>query len=232
MTAEAIPPARAQAPSDAADEPRPTRARARIYRAALRVFAESGGVDISISELAEAAGIARGTIYNNIPDPENLFGDVAAALAQEMIQRTEITMQGRADPVDRIATGMRLFVRRAHEDRDWGLFLVRFALSHAVLHGMMHEPPVQDVRRAIAAKRFTASPAQAPALVAMLSGTVLAAMNAALRGDQTWRNAGSDAAELFLRAGGVTPAEAHTIARSPLPDLAPAVSRPRKRAST
>lgn len=207
-------------------------ARSRIFRAALRVFAENGGAELKVSELAEAAGIARGTIYNNIPEPENLFGEVAAALAQEMIARTEATMRDRDDPLDRMATGMRLFVRRAHAEQDWGRFLVRFALSNTALHALMHEAPVRDLRRAITAGRFSVQMDQAPALISMLSGATLAAMNAAIRGDQTWRDAGEGAAELFLRAGGAAPAEALRIARTPVPDLAsPETPRPRKRAA-
>ena len=107
---------------------RPT-ARTRIYKAAVRLFAENGDGDVNVSDLAGAAGIARGTIYNNIKDPENLFGEVATALSHEMIVRTEATMRDVADPAERIATGLRLFLRRTHEEHDWGRFLVRFSLS-------------------------------------------------------------------------------------------------------
>jgi hypothetical protein len=124
---------------------------------------------------------------------------------------------------------MRLFVRRAHQEQDWGRFLVRFALSHAALQAMMHEPPVRDIRRAVSSKRFTVEPSQIPALVALQSGSTVAAMNAVVRGDQTWRDAGSNTAELFLRAVGIAPAEARRVAREHLPDLAPASARTEKR---
>src|SRR5262245_30308012 len=110
-------------------------ARTRIYSAAVRLFAENGRSDVNVRDLAEAAGIARGTIYNNIRDPENLFGEVATLLSHEMLVRTEATMSGLTDPAERIATGFRLFVRRAHDEHDWGRFLVRFSLSHTALRG-------------------------------------------------------------------------------------------------
>jgi AcrR family transcriptional regulator len=197
-------------------------ARAKIYRAALKLFAEKGESGITVSDLADAADLARGTIYNNIDAPEALFGEVAAALSHEMIVRTEATMRHLDDPVERMATGMRLFVRRAHEEQDWGQFLVRFALSHSALQQMMRGPPARDIERAIEAGRFKADASKAPALVLMLSGSTLAAMNAVISGDQTWRDAGSATAELFLRAGGVSPSEARRIAGSELPSLAPA----------
>lgn len=199
---------------------RSSRARAKIYNAALRLFAENGGSAITVSDLADAAGIARGTIYNNVTEPKNLLGEVAAALSQEMLLRTEATMQAATDPAERMATGLRLFVRRAHEDHDWGRFLVQFTLSHATLRGVMHEPPSRDVAHAIESGRFKLAPLQIPAFVAMLTGTTISAMNTVLRGEQTWRDAGSNAAELLLRAAGIPVAEARRIARSELPPLA------------
>ncbi len=204
-------------------------ARARIYQAALRLFAENGGSEIAVSDLADAAGIARGTIYNNIAAPENLLGEVAVALSHEMLLRTEATMQAFTDPAERMATGARLFIRRAAEEQDWGRFLVRFSHTHAVLQEAMREPPARDIKQAVKSGRFKIDAEKIPALLSMLAGATIAAMNAVIRGDQTWRDAGSHTAELLLRAGGVPPAEARRIAQRELPPLARAQHQPRKR---
>lgn len=197
----------------------PTGARSRIYRTALRLFAETGAGEISISDLAQAAGVARGTIYNNVKQPENLFADVSSGLSREMIARVDLAMKEFKDPAERLATGIRLFVRRAHEDHDWGRFLVTFASHHQALRGMMREPPARDIALAIEAGRFKVDRAMIPPLVSMLSGSTIAAMNSVIMGDQTWRDAGSDTAELFLRAGGMSAAEAKRLSRSELPSL-------------
>jgi len=211
---------------------RPSRARARIYNAALRLFAESGGSAISVSDLADAAGIARGTIYNNVSEPKNLLGEVAGALSQEMLLRTEATMLTITDPVERMATGVRLFVRRAHEDHNWGRFMVQFTLSHATLRGVMREPPSRDIALAVDAGRFKIVADQIPAYVSMLTGTTIAAMNTVLRGEQTWRDAGSSAAEFLLRAAGISGAEARRISRRELPPLAAEQGKNPKRRRT
>jgi AcrR family transcriptional regulator len=197
-------------------------ARARIYKAAVRLFGERGGDEIAVSELADAAGIARGTVYNNVGSPDHLFADVASSLSREMLGRAEATMRGVADPAERLATGMRLFIRRAHEDQDWGRFMVRFTLSHSALQTMMRDPPARDIRRAIDLGRFSLSEVVAPSLSVMLTGSTLATMNAVILGDQTWRTGGSDAAMLFLRAGGVAAQEAEQLANLELPPLAAA----------
>ncbi len=197
-------------------------ARSRIHQAALRLFADTGGAQLTVSDLAEAAGIARGTIYNNIEDPERLFSDVALDLSRDMIARVERTMRELDDPAERLATGLRLFVRRAHDDHDWGRFIVRFALSSSALRSLTLEPPARDVAKAIQQARFRADPSQAQALVHMLAGSTLAAMNAVIHGDQGWREAAGATSELFLRAAGLSARDARRIALSALPDLAPA----------
>jgi hypothetical protein len=138
-----------------------------------------------------------------------------------MLVRTEATMQGLADPAERMATGLRLFVRRAHEEHDWGRFLIRFSLSHAALQPMMLEAPAHDVEHAIETGRFKVEVAKIPALVMMLAGSTIAAMNAVIRGEQAWRELGSTTAELFLRSGGISAVEARRLSRVALPPLAP-----------
>lgn len=215
---------------ETASPERKRNARSRIYRTAVRLFAEAGKSDISISDLAQAAGMARGTVYNNLDRPENLFGDVVSMLSREMLERTELAMSALTDPVERLATGIRLFVRRAHEEHDWGRFLVSFAASHEVLTDMMRQPPARDLERAIATGKFKLEAEKLPALVSMLGGSTLAAMKAVIEGERAWREAGSDIAELFLRAGGVSPGEARRVAQRELPPLPPAPAKPKKTA--
>ena len=195
-------------------------AQARIHDAAVRLFAERGASDVAVSDLADAAGVARGTIYNNVARPDALFGEVAAHLAYEMVQRIEASMRGIEDPAARLATGLRLFVRRAHEEPHWGRFVVRFAASEDPLRAMMDEPPARDIRRAIDAGRFKIDSSRLKAAVALLNGAALSAMHGVIAGHQTWREGGSHAAELVLRAFGLPSAEARRLSETTLPPLA------------
>ena len=61
-------------------------------------------------------------------------------------------------------------------------------------------------------------------MVGLLAGATLAAMLPVLDGRSTWRDMGSDTAELLLRALGLEPAEARSIARCELPPLPPALA--------
>lgn len=194
-------------------------AQARINQAAMRLFVEKGGTQISVSELAQAAGVARGTIYNNGADPERLFEEIVAELASEMHARIARAAQAITDPALAVANGVRHFVRRTHEEPDWARFIIRFAFSNSVLRTMWEAQPSVDLMQGLQAGRFRFQPDQGTSVLAMIGGTGLSAMLLVLEGHKTWREAGSNAAELVLRALGLDAGEAHAIANTDLPPL-------------
>lgn len=199
-----------------------TPAQKRIHEAALRLFSEKGSSEVSISELAAEAGIARGTIYNNVEAPERLFESVAAQLTEEMVQRIGQSYGHIADPAQRVATGIRMFIRRSHAEPQWGRFVVHFAYHCESLRSVLMGLPMEDVMRGISEGQFHLRPEQVPSAVGLISGSVLSAMLLVLEGHRTWRDAGQDTAELVLRAMGLTPAKARKIAAAELPALAEA----------
>lgn len=195
-------------------------AQRRIHQAALRLFAEKGNSQVSVSELAEAAGVARGTIYNNLDSTDHLFERVASQLADEMNQRVVASYAGIEDPARRLSTGIRLYVRRAHEEPHWGRFLTHFSFRSGSLATFWQGPAVKDVRLGLDQNRYTFRPDQMYGAAGLIAGTTLSAILLVLEGMRTWRDAGSDAAELTLRALGVGTDEARRLAAFELPPLA------------
>ncbi len=206
-------------------------AQERIREAALRLFAEKGTSAVTVSELAEEAGIARGTVYNNVEDPNALFEQVAADLSEEMHTRLSTVLAGLEDPAERLATGIRWFIRRAHEEPHWGRFLIRFSFSNRSLQTMWNGPPIADLVLGLSKQRYDFAPEQLGSVVALIVGGTLASMFAMLSGYKTWQDAGAETAQLVLRSLGVSPSEARRIATKKLPPLpgAPDAPPPRKR---
>lgn len=194
-------------------------ARRRIHAAAMQLFTERGVTKVNISELAAAAGMARGTIYSHVPDIDGLFEDVAGQLAREMTERVVAGFAGVADPAQRLAIGVRQYIRRAHEEPSWGRFMSRFGLSPAVMRAVMSSEALRDFEAGVASGRYRVKPTQLPAMVALLAGSTLAAMQPVLDGHATWREIGSDTAELLLRALGIEADEAQRLARGDLPAM-------------
>lgn len=195
-------------------------ARGRIYDAALRVFTERGTTQTNVSELAHAAGLARGTIYNNIPNLDSLFEEVATALANEMHERVLASFGAIEDPALRLSCGIRFFVRRGHEEPPWGRFIVRFAFTSATLQSMLAGPTARDLQNGLDKGRYSFRAEQMLSVVGLIGATTLAAMGLVLDGQKTWRDAGCDAAEFVLRAIGIRPKEARALATRELPPLA------------
>jgi len=197
----------------------PNQARRRIHAAAMQLFAQRGVTKVNISELAAAAGMARGTIYSHVPDIDSLFEDVAGQLAREMTERVMAGFEGVDDPAQRLAFGVRLYIRRAHEEPLWGRFMSRFGLSPSLMQSVMASAALRDFEAGVASGRYRVNPTQIPAMVALLAGSTLAAMLPVLDGHATWREIGSDTAELLLRALGLEADEAQRLARNELPAM-------------
>jgi AcrR family transcriptional regulator len=200
----------------------------RIMEAALRLFAERGVREVNVSDLAVAAGVARGTVYAHISSQQSLFDRVTSELVAEITARAAAHARLNSAPTLRLARAIRFFIWRAHEEPHWGRFIVRFASSESAMQTMCAEQPMRHLVDGIEAGLYDLRPEQLPSSVAMVSGSVLGAMSLVLEGGKCWREAGSDTIELVLRALGVASDEARWIAMTELPQLFPA-SHQRKR---
>ncbi|GHF35519.1 TetR/AcrR family transcriptional regulator [Seohaeicola zhoushanensis] len=194
----------------------------RIHQSALRIFAEEGGTSIPVSELAREAGLSRGTIYNNLDNPSDLFSSVCDAVALEFRQTMAEACTGMTDPAEKLSAAIRLCVRRVHDDPHWGRFIARYAMMEPRLGNFWSEMPAAELRRGLAAGRFRFHRDQVASITATAGGATFGAMSLVLDGRRTWRQAGSDTAEIILRGIGIDLAEASEITQrelNPLPHI-------------
>ncbi|CAN5872618.1 TetR/AcrR family transcriptional regulator [soil metagenome] len=191
----------------------------RIHAAALKLFAEKGVTSVTVSELADAAGIARGTIYNNVASVDSLFEDVAGELILEMHRRLEASSVGIDDPVLRLANGARYYLWRAHDEPTWGRFINRFALSSPSLQALWSGQLRLDLVEGARQGRYDLEVGRLQVAMSFIAGGVLAGMLLVLDGHRTWRKAGPEVAELILRSLGIARQEARALATRVLPPL-------------
>ena len=205
----------------------------RIHEAALRLYAERSTPKVTVSELAEAAGVARGTVYHHVGDIDALFEDVAERLVAEMDAQIAEVFPPTPwdDPALRIAGGIRFYIRRAQENPVWGRFLARYGASTPTLRAVLTGRARTDLLRGIELGRFQVRPDQIPSAIAALTGGVIAAISLVLDGYATWRDAGADTAELYLNALGVPADVAQSLVRNELPNPPPVTGRSKRRPS-
>ncbi|MEV0358096.1 TetR/AcrR family transcriptional regulator [Nocardia sp. NPDC050697] len=185
----------------------------------MRLFTEKGSTQITVSELAQEANVARGTLYRNVGSVDELFDRVVAELSADMHLRVSAAFAVIDDPAARLATGMRLWVRYAFENPLMGRFAVRFGLTAESLRTMMTGPPKLDLDLGIETGRYNLGDCDVTGVVSLVLGATISAMWIVLEGHQTWREAGSATAELVLRSLGIEPADARAISRIELPRL-------------
>src|ERR1700722_15243305 len=86
----------------------------RINAAAVRLFTAKGTTRLTVSELAQEANVARGTLYRNVGSVEGLFDRVVAEFSADLHRRVAATFADIDDPAGRLASGGRRWGRLAH----------------------------------------------------------------------------------------------------------------------
>src|SRR5262245_48815507 len=76
--------------------------RERILESALRVFASKGFFGAKVSDVAEEAGIADGTIYLYFKSKDDLLISLFEAEMQKVIAQLDTAMRGATDAADKL----------------------------------------------------------------------------------------------------------------------------------
>lgn len=191
-------------------------AQRRLYQAAIHLFAERGIDQVSISDLAERANVARGTVYNHIDSIESLFEEVASTLTQDMNQRVLLSLRHYNDNNSKLAAAIRLYIKRAHEEPEWGLFISRFGFISPALRQLGSGVLVKLLLHGMERGHYQVRTDQLSTALVTICSSVIGAMYLVREGLRTWRDAGSDCAEMVLRALGLSAELARAIAQQPL----------------
>lgn len=99
-------------------------AREHLVSRATDVVAEVGWSGASVTAVADAAGIAAGSVYQHFASKAALAVEVFRRAAGHEVDVLESVLNGSGTPVERLADGVRVFARRALESRG---------LAHALL---------------------------------------------------------------------------------------------------
>src|SRR5271165_4341067 len=162
----------------------------RINAAAVRLFTSKGTTQLTVSELAQEANVARGTLYRNVGSVEELFDRIVAEFSTDLHRRVAATFADIDDPAVRLATGVRLWVRYAHENPAMGRFAVRFALTEQSLRALFTGPPMRDVSEGAAAGRYHVNESMTPSIASLVIGATVSAMWMVLDGRSEERRVG------------------------------------------
>jgi len=99
--------------SDPDASPRPDRGeatRSALVTAARELFAERGYAGVGTEEVVRRAGVTRGALYHHFHDKQDLFRAVYEQTEHEIVAAIGARMDGIADPVELLVTGVRAFL--------------------------------------------------------------------------------------------------------------------------
>jgi AcrR family transcriptional regulator len=186
-----------------------SRTRALLLDAAERLFARHGAGATGLHEIAAEAGVANGTLYNYFRSREDIVAAVVDRLVARMHDDIARRAAGVSDPAERLAIGCCRFIVEANSDRVWGAATLRLWAASAALPMAVDDPMRRDLRAGRRRRRFAFHDEQAA--IDLVRGAVLAGMRTVVEGRKGAEH-GRAVASLALRALGVAPDEAETLA--------------------
>jgi len=125
------------------------RTKAQLIAAAKALFSRGPWEAVTVDEVVNEAGVAKGTFYGHFND----LSQLAAAVADELIQSFDEFIQPQrltiSDPLVRVAFGCDAFIAKALEDRSWASLVARMARSHPAVGQGARSRLSEDVREAL-----------------------------------------------------------------------------------
>ena len=140
----------------------------RLLEATMVVFANKSKVTPSIELVVQQAGVSRGTFYKHFSTLDEALVATGQYLTDEMTVGMFPIYDAVEDAIDRVSTGMRLYLTRAALDNKWAAFVSRAELMPS--HSLLLQHLASDLNRGESAKEFSlVSPVAARDLVTGLT---------------------------------------------------------------
>ncbi len=188
---------------------RRAKTRSELIRAARALYAARTFDSVTVDDVVNAAGVAKGTFYVHFDDLDDLKSVVADELAREFDDLLQPRRLSLDDPLERIAAGCGAFINEALHNPAWAALIARGAAAMPGIARVARGQLSEDIRRAAATGRLHDV---APDLAfEFVLGITVRTMQSAAEGRLKPKHAPAVVAGI-LRAIGVTAAEAEAIA--------------------
>jgi len=188
---------------------RSARTRAELVAAARGLYAARPFDQVTVDDVVDAAGVAKGTFYvhfDSLNDLQILVADDLAREFDELLQPRRLALE---DPIERIAAGCGAFIAQALRNPAWGALVAHSAAAMPSVGGVPRKRLKEDIDRA--ARNGQLNGVTADLAFDFANGIVLHAMLTASGKRSSTKQATAIVAGI-LRAIGVVPAKAAAVA--------------------
>lgn len=113
------------------------------------------GIDAAtMSEIADLADVASGTVYNYFASKDELVVSVMEQVMERLARRVIVATTGFCDPARFYAFGLRCLMEAATTDQRWRWLLRRAEVISDVMYRVIGPYALKDIRTGAAAGRF------------------------------------------------------------------------------
>jgi AcrR family transcriptional regulator len=109
---------------------------------------------ITINNIVETAGVAKGSFYNHFPDKEALAAEVSSAIRVELERSVEESNRNVTDPAYRLVRGMCIHLQMAVADPRRAIIMLRGAGWRTATNNPLNEGIKADIADGLASARF------------------------------------------------------------------------------
>jgi AcrR family transcriptional regulator len=188
--------------------------RLKLLVSALGVLDEKGVDAVVIDDFIAAAEVSRGTFYNHFKTTNELLLALATAMSDEVLQVVDPLVLALDDPMQRFATGTRLYMQMAVRYPLWGRFMTKVGTRIATRGQLIEVYLTRDLELAMRQKRIRVD--SVPVARDIVLGSIFYGIETMLT-EPTRDHHPEDILRCVLVGFGLPPAEAETIAFLPLP---------------
>jgi AcrR family transcriptional regulator len=144
--------------------PRSSRTRAALLAAAQTLLAERPIGSVSIDEIVQAAGVAKGSFYNHFTDKDALAAAVRGNIRETLELAVGKIIEGVSDPAQKVARAISVYVAYVFAERERALVLQQLSVGLAAIDSPLNERLLHEIAEGLRARRFVAPSVEAGVL--------------------------------------------------------------------
>lgn len=195
------------------------RTRQALLTAAQGLLAERSIDALSVDDIVQTAGVAKGSFYNHFEDKQELASVIQSEIRSDIENAIAEANDGVADPAVRAARAMAVYIDYIIACPQRASVMVRVNIGLASMSNPMNKGVVHDVAAGLQSGRFVTPSVEAGALF-IIGACHMALMHAVENPNPPWiKMIAQQLGALMLRGLGVPMAESEALLAAALHDL-------------
>jgi AcrR family transcriptional regulator len=188
-----------------------------LVKAALSVMARKGTEAATISDITEAADVGFGSFYNHFASKDEILSVVTEQLLDSIGKYIDDTIKDASDPLETLATALRLFIAILISKPEWAQFIIRISATPNYKQFGIFKRLFRDIEKV---SEISNSKIVDPGTVNYaIGGAMLFMVVALLEGDLPSDNAPNRIAATALRILGQKESAIEKLIARPLPKI-------------